>query len=170
MLRSPEAVMGLPELKHESERWKITLGNQTMKISAAVAMTAWKQLVPFTIENPFMSLIWLAPAFRALARRRGVSDVRTDFCQWGTPWMKPTRILGGHVDMSIVARTCRMRKGICSRSGCRHVVLAGLNKDKVFMTKLAEPYPPSFASQLAKVHVNAEKAKMMNSMTEACLR
>eukprot|EP00974_Lingulodinium_polyedra_P026534 2559866-Lingulodinium_polyedra.AAC.1 len=54
------------------------------------------------------------------------SVIRTDYCQFGTAWQKPTRLLGIHIGLSALARTCQWGKGnCCSRTGKRHVQLCG---------------------------------------------
>ena len=60
-----------------------------------------------------------------------------------------------------------MRKSLCSRTMARHVPLVGVDKNKVFMTKLAEPYPDLFAKKLGQAFVKAYKTKIGNSITAA---
>ena len=51
MLRNLEHIMGLPELRYESERWKIKNGNTALKFCSRVAHLCLAMLVPFIFEN-----------------------------------------------------------------------------------------------------------------------
>eukprot|EP00959_Pyramimonas_sp_CCMP1952_P435217 9113104-Pyramimonas_sp.AAC.1 len=66
------------------------MGNTTMKNTVSIALVASLHMVPFCIESPYLSFIWEAPQMLHLRRRRTTREIRTDFCQWGAPWMKPT--------------------------------------------------------------------------------
>eukprot|EP00959_Pyramimonas_sp_CCMP1952_P185696 3882445-Pyramimonas_sp.AAC.1 len=121
-LRSGEHILGLPALRNEGERWKIDMGNTTMKNTVRIASVASLHMVPFCIENPYLSFMWEAPQMLHLRRRHTTREIRTDFCPWGVPWMKPTR-------------------GRCSRANKPHVSLTGKSSNGIFKTRVAEEYP-----------------------------
>jgi hypothetical protein len=169
MLRSFEEIMGLSTLKHESERHKITLGNATLKATVSVAAAWLAHMVPFTIENPNTSLIWMAPSMKWLLAHRAVSWVKAEFCQFGTPWQKSARIAGAFLDLRAVAKHCHRKAHLCSRSGLPHVALQGQHPTSgIFMTKLAEAYPPSFACALSKVIDNGTRIVRSTAWDKAC--
>ena len=70
MLRSPEHILGLPLLKHESERWKIDNGNAAMRFSCQVAHALIQKKIPFIFESPWTSLLWEARQMVHLRKRK----------------------------------------------------------------------------------------------------
>ena len=75
-------------------------------------------------------------------------DVRVDFCGFGTPWKKSTRLRGTLIGLRIVERVCR-GGSVCCFSGRRHVVLKGKDKHGRYRTLVAQPYPQSLCAALA---------------------
>ena len=147
-LRTAEHIMGLPTLDHESERWKIDLGNVCMRFGVACARALHARSAGFFIENPWTSWMWVAPPMVRLAALRGCRLVRSDFCQFGTPWRKSTGVLTNGPP-HFVNLVCRGPKpGVCSRTLCRHVHLEGTDGAGRFLTSLAEPYPRPFCKAL----------------------
>ena len=55
-------------------------------------------------------------------------------------------------------KLCGSTSSICSRTGLPHIILKGTVNGKV-RTKLAEPYPPPFASAGARWIINSAEAK-----------
>eukprot|EP00959_Pyramimonas_sp_CCMP1952_P161086 3368499-Pyramimonas_sp.AAC.1 len=47
----------------------------------------------FTLENPLDSLIWQLPEMQALESRSVVYTIVPDYCQFGSAWKKPTKLL-----------------------------------------------------------------------------
>jgi len=160
-------IMGLPVLRYESERWKIDLGNATMRFSVSVANVCIQHMVPFAIANPASSMIWQSPSMLWLRNRRPVREAITDLCQWGTPWKKATRMVVGHADPAMPHRRCRRCKGLCSRSRRPHQQLKGTRADCVFWTKIAEVYPRRFATAVADMLFNAAKSIKCDTCTLA---
>ena len=156
-MRTPDEIMGKAELKYESERWKIDLGNVTMRGTTSIALCCCAQVVPWTVENPRLSMLWLAPPMLHLARRRIVNETVLDFCMYGTSWKKPTKLLGAFVSFELVSKRCHASGKCCERSGASHIALTGANENGIFMTKVAEAYPRRFAMALARTLVNGVK-------------
>ena len=151
MLRDLTYILGLPELKYESERWKIDNGNVAMRFSCQVGHACLQRQVPFVFENPWTSLLWEAPQMKHLRRRRGVRMARADFCQYGMLWRKATGLLCAFVNTALIERRCTGCRGICSRTGRKHVQLSGTDpKTGQFLTHLAEPYPRGLCSAIVK--------------------
>ena len=82
--------------------------------------------LPFWIENPAGSFLWLQPAWVALQAEFGLQSFLTDYCRWGTPRRKRAKFLD--VFGTLV--------GYSSAHGC-------------CWTKAAEAYPRSLARYLA---------------------
>ena len=89
-----------------------------------------------------------------------------DQCQYGTRWRKATRLQGWFVGDPLpeLQLRCRCRRGLCSASHARHIVLQGRGPGNVNWTKLAEGYPsklvPCIARWLHNGHVNKDLARL----------
>eukprot|EP00973_Karenia_brevis_P021866 3005723-Karenia_brevis.AAC.1 len=68
----------------------------------------------------------------------------------GKAWRKRTSILASNVDLSFVVKVCRSIHGICDRSQGKHQELKGTNKDGIFWTHIAEPYPVKLCARWAQ--------------------
>lgn len=130
-----------------------------MYFSCHVLQLALQLHVPFTMENPSRSRLWLCPAVLRIMRRRFVQTVDVTYCVFGTAWKKPTKILGVHLDLSILEmHYCRgSKRGLCLFTGRPHLALMG-QTNGVWRTKLAEPYPKALCRLLAKCFDNVELA------------
>ena len=107
--------------------------------------------VPCCVGNPNAAILWSMLEWRHFVYR----DVVADYCQWGTPWRKATRFRFFNVPpgrVAAIARRCSGRRGRCSRTKMRHVVLRGRLGGRN-LTSIAEPYPEGLASALAAVLV-----------------
>lgn len=154
-LRSNVHVLGLPDLR-PGDQIKVTEGNLYMKFSVQLLLLALTLVVPWTMENPATSRIWLCPQVLHVLRRRNVQLWTCEFCMFGTPWRKSTRFLGVHIRLDVLDgyRCLGAKRGLCRFSGCRHVPLAGQNSKGQWMTKIAEPYPPLLCKKLAQCFSN----------------
>ena len=77
---------------------------------------------------------------------------------FGTPWKKSTAILTINVNIDRLRnyRCVGAGRGICKRSGCHHLNLKGKAPDCRFWTKIAQPYPKSFCTTLARCYRDAD--------------
>ena len=92
------------------------------------------------IENPRTSMLWKTPGIKRLLRLGG-RFVEAHFCQYGTSYKKATRFLvWGPKSGDVVLSTCCGRKGVCSRTGRKHIELTGIRRGK-FLTSAAQVYP-----------------------------
>ena len=90
-----------------------------MRFSCAVLLLALVYHIPWTLENPERSRLWLCPSVQNILRERAVQLVDVTFCAFGMAWKKPTWIVSVHLDLSILAGFfCKCSKrGICEYSG-----------------------------------------------------
>lgn len=150
-LRTSSEPAGCPHVKdmpaHTQEL--VRNGNVLAAFSCRVFRQCCQLGIPVALENPASSLLWRMPQMLSLLRREDVSLVQTDYCQFSVPWRKRTKFMYAHVDLACVERTCHSKKGICSRTGQRHVQLMG-SQGGVMRTKLAEPYPAQLCRLLAQ--------------------
>ena len=163
-LRSKEHMMGLPTLNAKQRRGVAKM-NALMIRCYDFAANCILNKVPFAIENPLKSLIWQTQQFLHLANLPGVECTRMDFCMYGEPYHKATRILSWRLgSIGAKAKTCKGRGGLCCRTGLKHELLTGVvecpkeseyllaphvrgqpikedEKMMIWKAKLAEPYP-----------------------------
>lgn len=158
-LRSDMEPMGKQFLR-AADAAKVRIGNILLYFSCRVLGLALQLHLPFTLENPQRSRLWITPPILRLLRKQHCSYVDVHFCMFGTPWKKPTRVLGCHLNLDgLQAFVCSSTKrGICAKTGKTHVPLVGQNVDGQWLTKIAEPYPWKFATALAKAFYNTELA------------
>ena len=124
-----------------ADQLRIQLGNITLKVVSRVVRLCNKFGILVCVENPHNSLVWESPPMLALAR--SVTTVVTDYCQFGTPWRKRTRVLVWNSYHTVPHNTrCSGRGGVCSKSRVKHIQLTGPHPTQgVPWTKVAEPYP-----------------------------
>ena len=82
-LRSDEHVLGLPNLAPRDKQ-KVYEGNLFMRFSVSVLLLALKLVIPFIMENPVRSRIWLCPGLCKLRRMRHVFFEAFEFCMFGS--------------------------------------------------------------------------------------
>eukprot|EP00959_Pyramimonas_sp_CCMP1952_P146133 3059714-Pyramimonas_sp.AAC.1 len=136
-----------------------------MKNTVSIASAASLHKVPFCIENPYLSFIWEAPQMLHLRRRHTTREIRIDFCQWGVPWMKPTRLVCSYLPVESLGRRRKVCRGRCSRTNKPHVSLTGKNSNGIFKTRVAEEYPKCFSRALANAFANCFKSLKATSFS-----
>ena len=142
----PESVLGLPGLK-KSDAEKVMRANQMMWGACKLIRRAFRCGVCGYLENPLSSRLWKAPCIRRLLQDHRIFEVKLDFCQYGTQWKKPTKLLVWGVPPFQLLR-CK-GKSTCSRTKKPHLVLTGL-AGKRFLTEHAQVYPKLFGEALAQ--------------------
>lgn len=121
-LRSDSFVLGLPGLRPCDEA-KVAEGNLLMRFSASILGWARRLCLPCTLENPRGSRLWMCPSMQYVLRWQVSSIVHFEMCMLGTPWRKPTSILGVHVNLEPLGRfrCLGAKRGCCLRTGEPHV-------------------------------------------------
>ena len=110
--------------------------------------------LPWIVENPQTSRLWLCPGFVALMKQSNVQFVVFHMCQFGSKWKQTTSIMTGNIPEHMrqpLRRTCSGRRGFCSRTGKRHLVLSGSSPSGVPWTRIAQVYPRNLCVALAKL-------------------
>ena len=150
-IRSLKFPMGLPQLRPQ-DATKIQDGNKTMFAACELLELCEKYGVPALLENPATSMMFRAPRMLRLLQRSAFHTRCGDFCQYGAPWRKRTKIIGVNAGcLDRLGRTCSGSRAQCSRTGRPHIVLQGTSPSGQPWTAVAEPYPPQFAAALAAV-------------------
>ena len=136
-------LFGLPDLNPE-QRGQVTSANRIINFCVALCRLANSLSISWYIENPRTSKLWLLPCIVDLQTPRTTYFLGVDFCQYGTPWKKATRILvSRHDDLAELSRRCAFSNPgyLCSNTGKRHICLSGFDATGLAFTKRAEPYP-----------------------------
>ena len=156
-LRTDSMPMGRTALR-PGDAARVTVGNVLLRFSCRVLLLAVQYRMPFTLENPKTSRIWLTPPLLRILRNRCCVVCDVDFCMFGTRWRKPTRVLSVHLALDGLQqyRCCGTKRGPCSRTGKPHVPLIGQDATGRWLTQLAQSYPLRFARALAKCFLNTE--------------
>ena len=145
-LRSDESIMGLPSLK-ASDKQKVAESNQLLEFALQVIEICQQLRVPWTLENPQSSRLWLVPAIRQLLQH-GARKVEASFCAYGMPWRKATTFLAGNFS-SLHFLTCSGSFRRCSRTGANHLPLVGKSSTGIWLTGLVQPYPEQLCEHFA---------------------
>jgi len=153
-LRTRQYPLGLPALS-PNDQLKVERGNTLATFSFSLFLLARSLNIPVVIENPSTSWLWQQPGALNILRIRNTQVLDIDFCAFGAPWRKRTRLLYCHVDLSpLVPRKCSGR-GLCSFSGRPPQVLEGKNELGIFWTHIAEPYPKGLCRLVCKCYQQA---------------
>ena len=134
--------------QHDLE--KISQGNALLEVSSQIARLCASLSVPWVIENPLTSRIWLTSSLQQLVCN-GASFIHTDFCAFGMPWRKSTGLMFQHFDtLNHVSKHCKTFHGRCSFTERKHIVLTGKDSNGVWLTRRAQPYPYKLCWQIAQ--------------------
>eukprot|EP00434_Breviolum_minutum_P020702 symbB.v1.2.018256.t1/scaffold1449.1/size118046/7 len=165
-LRSDSKPLGLEGLRPGDEA-KVRIGNVLMRFSVRIMLLALMLGLPFTLENPRRSPLWICPPMLALLRRRNVSTVFVDFCMFKK---KPTTFAGVHVSFTRLQsyRCIGSKRGICLHYGKPHLPLSGQTSSGEWLTKIAEPYPTGLCNGLAKVFLDAQLQLVTKDTNAVC--
>ena len=147
-VRSAEFPSGLSAISPNMQK-KVAVGNAMSRWLATLVELLLLLAIPFWIENPAGSFLWLQPEWVALIAKHKLDCFLTDYCRWGTPWRKRTKFYGRF--------TAAGSRFLC-QCLCRHVRLVGYSAEhKCCWTKAAEAYPRSLAKYLAAALLESAK-------------
>eukprot|EP00435_Cladocopium_sp_Y103_P055244 s81_g18.t1 len=105
-------------------------------------------VVFYWTENPDSSYLWRQRKYRKFRDPAGADVCRVDFCRFGTPWRKRTRIATHVPKLKGLRMLC-----CCTRP---HHVLRGQHPTlKRPWTAVAQPYPRGFAKMVAAAVMDA---------------
>ena len=148
-LRSSSQLWGLSGVSaRDAERIKV--GNAQARWALRTYEAARKAGIPFIIENPFSSMLWLLPGFRrALARD---STIVINYCSFGCAWKKPTRLLACNLHLGPLGKHVCVPRGPCLYSGQPHQVLSGYSKEhRRLWSAVASAYPHKMCQAVVKL-------------------
>ena len=96
-IRSRRHINGIPDLPPR-DCAKLAAGNRMLKLCIRIIKAARAAGIPVALENPGSSLLWHHPTFRQLLGHASVHDF--DYCQYGKPWRKRTKVVSWGVRSS----------------------------------------------------------------------
>lgn len=142
--------MGFPDLDTTSKR-KVLQGNDLLAVTLRLIEACEELSIPWALENPFTSRIWLTPPLQH-HMHHGASFLRRDFCAFGTAWRKSTGILSKRLpQLTGLAISCDAKNGRCQFSGKQHIILQGKDATGCWLTRRAQPYPFKLCHQIASL-------------------
>lgn len=122
------------------------MANDLVKFVLKCVNILQSRRVRFTIENPRYSYLWHLDPVAKLVKGPDTQMVHIDMCQMGSPWRKATSFLAWDFpEATHLAVQCAPKRGICSRSGRRHLHLHGRDAEGRWITARAQEYPPCLA-------------------------
>ena len=160
-LRSDACPLGLPDLRPK-DQMKVLDGNLFMRFSAWLLLLGIRFRVPGTLENPQISRLWLCPPIQRVLRHKFTYKAVTHYCYWGMPFKKATTFVSTLFELTrLEFAICRLSKrGICDTTGRPHQQLCGQNHEGIWLTRLAQPYPPRLCRAIAKCFYDWEVAEI----------
>ena len=149
-LRSDFKPLGLAGLR-EADETKVKEGNLYMRFSCQVCRLCLLLRIPFTLENPSTSRLWLCPPVVNLMRRPEVNWIDVDSCAFGMQWRKRTRFLYFGIDLlHLSSHKCDgSKRGLCAFTLQPHLPLMGIAPTGQFFTKMAAAQPKKLCRVLA---------------------
>eukprot|EP00974_Lingulodinium_polyedra_P065392 6323253-Lingulodinium_polyedra.AAC.1 len=130
-----------------NDLFKVRVGNATLAAARRVIRSCSSYGVPCILENPATSQMWSEPQLRALLELPSANAFCLDYCCFGAPWRKRTRLAGWHCSEPLgLRRLCTGHDGKCW-TGKRHRLLQGsVPGSSLCWTHLAEAYPVALAA------------------------
>ena len=154
-IRTRDSPMGLPHAQlSEKQIQQLKDGNETMYATLRMIREFDRLGLPFIVENPQSSRLWLTPGFQALIAQDNVELVIFHMCQFGSKWKKPTTVLAGNIPshlLDTLRKTCTGHNGICCRTNKKHLQLTGAAPCGKPWTAVAQVYPKGLCVVLAKL-------------------
>jgi hypothetical protein len=140
-VRSRSKPMGLDNLT-KNMRDKVRRGNLHALFCAELVGICNRLNIPYWLENPDSSFLWLLPVFLNAGIGWPERSYRVDFCRFKTPWRKRTRV----ATSTSLAGCCEL----CLRDH-EHLVLRGRSAfHRMAWTRVAQVYPGGFCTKLAR--------------------
>lgn len=150
-LRDDDALLWGKHGLSQKDQFKVVQGNKLLYVTLRIVAHCLQLLIPWIIENPWTSRVWLTPLMRSLEEHVAVKH-QVDYCQYNAPWRKSTALLAYRMPaLNSVLKTCAPTAGRCSLSKRQHIILQGTDSKGTFLTLHAQPYPLSLCQAIASL-------------------
>ena len=157
----PDGVVGLPPHQQAA----VTAGNSFLRFTASILSICRRAHIPAIVENPHASGLWRHPVLTPVWKWKETKQFVVDYCAYGTPWRKRTRLLTMWADLSQSSQRCQGSCGMCSFTGKPHVRLQGRSPGQGDRTKLAEAYPKAWCKALVRDLVIALRTDELRALS-----
>ena len=167
-LRSKEHVEGIPGLS-SAEQVRVDDANTLLQFSVGILLLCRRMGLPATLEHPQTSSVFTMPNMTYVLSFADCDSVIVHYCMFGAPWRRATRIIGFNIKLDpLGAFQCKHAiRGLCQRSGLRHVALSGRAPgDPQFCHSSAQPYPRKLCAQLARCFYNTVASRIAAFFTK----
>lgn len=134
-------IEGLPQLTAAGRR-QLELGTALARATVELVLAAIASGIGFSLENPLTSMLFQWPPMRKIMELPGVYVIDLDYCRYGTPWRKPTRI--------ITNVSALIPLGVRCLGDHRHQELRGRAPDGRLWSRIACPYPAALCAAYAE--------------------
>ena len=140
-VRTKRYLRGVPWMS-ATMKVKVMAGNSHSDFARLVIDACIRCAVYYWLENPDSSLLWQQKKMIEFSDPSSPKLLRVDYCRFGTPWRKRTRVATSLPSLAGLRFLCT-----CST---KHVALRGMHPSlKKPWTAVAEPYPKAFARLMA---------------------
>lgn len=141
-----------PQLAHGAMGREMIISQRLKSFEAICHGTHWS--IAQKLEIPQPDQVAQEESYQDAKGVKGGDSkgVKGDFCQFGTPWRKPTLFMCAHVDpteLHRLSKTCSGPRGQCSRTRVPLFLLSGSCRDGRRWTQVAQPYPRRLCVALA---------------------
>lgn len=158
-VRSPAHVAGRPGL-NPCARAAVKANNAYARRVAEVVRLGVRSFVPTLVVHPAHSLFWEYAPIRALASLPRHREAVCDFCQFGAPWRRRTKVQSWFAVSCLAdGRLCTGRRGICSRTVVPHTPITGSRRSRT-----ARELPWQLAHRIAETLVESASFLKLEAM------
>ena len=142
-LRVSDSVACAAPWTSDAEKRYVEVGNHLADVTSNCIRFASQVGCLYVVENPARSLIWRLPCLASAIVDTNGKFIDTEFCMWGTPYRKSTKLATSFYAFSVLGLRCK-NLNICTRTRRSHIALVGKTLAGTWRTKVAEPYPELF--------------------------
>ena len=146
-VRSNQYPRGLPNMS-PAMREKVSEGNSMADFQSELMDVCHDNSCFSWLENPDSSFVWRQKKFEKYRSAQSGDVMRVDYCRFGTPWRKRTKVATDIPKLKGMRMLC-----VCKKP---HVRLRGQHPTlKVPWTLVAQPYPRAFSKLIAAAACDA---------------
>ena len=141
---------------------KVARGNQHALFIFSVVQFCDRKGIPYWVENPDGSFLWLLPYWVESSLGSCSSSYRFDQCRFHAPWRKRTRV-ATNTDLTGIRELCQ--------GGHQHQILTGRSSAHACSwTRVAQTYPRSLCRRLGDALMRGVRRQVQKLDIAGCAR
>ncbi|CAL1137610.1 unnamed protein product [Cladocopium goreaui] len=141
---------------------KVARGNQHALFIFSVVQFCDRKGIPYWVENPDGSFLWLLPYWVESSLGSCSSSYRFDQCRFHAPWRKRTRV-ATNTDLAGIRELCQ--------GGHQHQILRGRSSAHACSwTRVAQTYPRSLCRRLGDALMRGVRRQVQKLDIAGCAR